>query len=277
MIWRFRNASVAGWRAPWLCGVLLLGMLLGGCRDAKKASGTALFVTIDFPPTLFIDQLVVSGSVDGTGIGPYVLPEQPERLLSNGETFRILVPSAANSVPAEVTVEGLRESSRVALGTGSVETRKGYEVELTVRLEPASPPDTTFCVDCPTGCCMNGYCAVSTFQTCGTGGISCTACNPATADACSPDGFCACGSAPACNPVNADRCDKGRCRCGNRDACGPGLECVSGQCVCSPASCSGCCDGNTCVAGNQRDRCGTNGATCKNCVFQQCKAGGVCG
>jgi hypothetical protein len=271
------NARMNGWRLPGLWGVVLLGLLLGACRDASKASGTALFVTLDFPTTLFIDQLVVSGTVGENGIGPYVLPEQPERLLSNGETFRILLPSALDETPAEVTVEGLHEGTRVALGSGSVTTRKGREVELTVRMEPAAPVDPNFCVNCPTGCCMNGYCTVSTFQTCGTGGISCTTCNPATADACAQDGFCACGTSPACDPIASDRCDKGRCRCGTKEACPSGLQCVGGQCQCTTSSCSGCCDGNTCVPGNQRERCGTGGQGCRNCVFQQCKPGGVCG
>ncbi|SEM33617.1 hypothetical protein SAMN05444354_11536 [Stigmatella aurantiaca] len=274
---RLLKARGNGGRAHRLWSVVLLGLLLGACRDASKASGTALFVTIDFPTTLFIDQLVVSGSVGESGIGPYVLPGQPERLLTNGETFRILLPPVENETPAEVNVEGLHEGARVALGTGSVQIRKGYEVELTVRMESAPPVDPTFCVDCPSGCCMNGYCTRSTFQTCGTGGISCTSCNPATANACSEDGFCACGSAPACDPIASDRCDKGKCRCGGKDACPSGLQCVGGQCQCTPESCSGCCDGNTCVPGNQREKCGSGGQGCRSCGFFQCKAGGTCG
>jgi hypothetical protein len=277
MSWRDRNARGSGWRAQRLWSTLWLLLLAGACRDADKASGTALYVTIDFPTTLFIDQLVVSGSVGESSIGPYALPEQPQRLLSNGETFRLLLPSAVDKTPAELAVEGLREGGRVALGTGSVQTRKGYEVELTVRLEAAPPVDPNFCVDCPSGCCMNGHCTRSTFQTCGTGGISCTSCNPSTADACAQGGFCACGSSPACDPIASDRCDKGRCRCGTKEACAQGLQCVGGQCQCTPSSCSGCCDGNTCVPGNQRDRCGTGGQGCRNCFVQQCMAGGVCG
>ena len=51
--WVFLRALAAG-----------SGLLFAACRDSV---GTALYVTIDFPPTLMMDQLLVSGTVAGSG------------------------------------------------------------------------------------------------------------------------------------------------------------------------------------------------------------------
>lgn len=261
-------------RLPHLYKLLLLGWLLGACRDATTE--TALYVTIEFSSTLFMDQLVITGRVGDAPLEPHVLPEQPERLLTSGETFRLLLPSAEDGARAELTIEGLKEGKKVALGAGATELREGDEVDVTVRLEPV--PDGEFCLNCATGCCMNGFCTTPTFQTCGTGGIACQACDPDTTDLCSADGVCRCGTGPACEPLGTDRCENGQCKCGTGGPCAPGQECVSGRCVCTPSSCAeGCCTGfNTCAPGNQTDRCGTGGTTCVRCN-RRCEAGGVCG
>ncbi len=49
--------------------------------------------------------------------------------------------------------------------------------------------------------------------------------------------------------------------------------------TCNPASCSGCCEGNTCRPGNQNELCGALGGNCLSCTAtsQICGAGGVCG
>ncbi|MDY7225936.1 hypothetical protein [Hyalangium rubrum] len=281
-------------RAGALCGLWLLGLglLLGACRDPAKASGTALFVTIDFPPTLLMDQIRISATVEDSNIGPHLLPEEPERLLANGDSFRLLLPSVADQSQAEVRIEGLANGTPVALGTEQAQVREGYEVEVPVRLEPWSPdggepdggtPDggtdggTPVCANCPNGCCMGGSCTTSTFNTCGTGGVACVMCDTDTANACNTSGACVCGQNPACDPVRADRCANGQCRCGGNAMCDPGQQCVGGQCRCSPSSCDGCCVNNLCAPGNWRTLCGKGGSVCKSCNKNQtCSADGTC-
>jgi hypothetical protein len=271
---RKRKASSAARWARSLCGIALLGwaVLAGACRDPV---GTALYATIDFPPSLMMDQLLVSGLVAGSGIGPHYLPEKPERLLANGETFRVLLPSAPDKSEAELKVEGLREGTRVARGTVQVQILEGMEVDVTVRLEPAPPADGEFCPDCPDGCCMSGVCTTSTFNTCGTGGIACRTCEPRTADSCASAGYCACGRGPSCDPRTTDRCAFGVCRCGINPPCGFGQECVSGRCECTPSSCGGCCISGTCAPGNTKDQCGKGGGACVKCS-NACSASGTC-
>jgi hypothetical protein len=268
-----RASAVVGW-ARLLCGIWLLGLgvLSGACRDSV---GTALYVTIEFPPTVLMDQIRVSGTVAGNGIGPHVLPEQPDRLLANGETFRVLLPSAPDMAQAELQVEGLSQGERVAFGTGQVQVHEGMEVDVTVRLEPA-PSD--FCPNCPDGCCMSGICTTSTFNTCGTGGVLCKTCDRDTTDTCSSEGACTCGQGPPCDPRSANRCAGGACRCGSNPPCGAGLVCESGQCVCNASSCSGCCSSSTvCEPGTTRDRCGKGGAVCRRCSQSQtCGSDGTC-
>lgn len=269
------HVSAGAQRGRWLCGLLLLGwaVLAGACRESV---GTALYVTIDFDPSLMMDQLLVSGTVAGSGVGPQVLPETPERLLANGDTFRVLLPSAPNEAEAELKVEGLREGKRVALGTSKVQVLKDMEVDVTVRLEPAAPDDGEFCANCPDGCCVSGVCTTSTFNTCGTGGIACQKCDPNTASSCSSKGFCACGQGAACDPRTTDRCLNGFCRCGLNAPCGFGQECVSGRCQCTPNSCAGCCNAGVCEPGNTKDRCGKGGGMCVKCPSTCSPTTGTC-
>ena len=233
------GASTAARRATVLGGLLLLwlGVLTGACRESL---GTALFVTVDFPSALTMDQLRVSGTVADSGIGPHLVPEQPGRPLTSGDTFRVLVPGAPDKAEAELSVEGLREGSRVAFGTQQVQIEEGSDVDVTVLLERLIPPDGGtpdagipdggFCPNCASGCCMAGYCATSTFNTCGTGGIACVMCTPQTADSCVAAGYCSCGRGPACNPTTSDRCQLGLCRCGTSGSCTGTQQCVSGKC-----------------------------------------------
>jgi len=265
-----------GWRL-----VLVGAVLLGACRDPAKVSGTALYVTTEFAPTLLITQLRVWGEVDGQPrFGPEVLPQDARRLLTSGETLRVLLGDVPNGVRAEVSIEGLRDNTVVARGTSGADIRDGYEVEVSLRLEPTEPPGGnpgTFCLGCE-GCCIQGQCTPSTFNTCGTGGIACVACDPNLATGCDGRGVCVCGIAPSCSPRTSDRCFLGQCRCGNSQACGPGQQCVSGQCVCSPESCAGCCMGNTCVEGTTQEQCGKGGGVCQKCDKNtRCTAEAICG
>ncbi|HEX8706255.1 MAG TPA: hypothetical protein VF815_45895 [Myxococcaceae bacterium] len=290
------QAGILRWL--WLLG---LGLLLGSCRKEE----TSLIVSIEFPPTLLMDQLLVAVTVGEENIGPHLLPDQPGRLLTNGDDFRVELPSAKGGEQASLRLEGLREGGSVALGTTTATVRLNQEVEITVELVPTSPPtnntdggtdggtggtdggtggtdggtggnpDAGFCPNCPDGCCVRGVCTTRTFNTCGTGGVACTACSSNTASTCSNEGFCACGPGPACDARLADRCLMGQCRCGNNNQCGFGQQCVQGTCVCNADSCSGCCSNNTCHPGTVKDRCGVNGDNCRKCD-RACLNGGSC-
>ena len=266
--------------------LVLLGAVvwLGACRDPAKVSGTALYVTTQFDPTLLLTQVRVWGEVAGEPVfGPQVLPERQERVLNSGETLRVLLGSVPNGVTVRVSVEGLRDGTVVARGEGSGDVRDGYEVDVPVRLESTSSPpdggpgggDGSFCVGCE-GCCMQGQCTAPSFNTCGSGGIACSACDPALASACDKRGVCTCGVSPACSADVADRCWLGSCRCGNNKACETGQRCVEGTCRCTPESCpGGCCAGNVCEPGTAPDKCGVGGAACMKCKMR-CNANGTC-
>lgn len=262
------TATRWGWKLVLVCAVLL-----GACREEGTASGTALYVTTQFEPTLLLTQVRVWGTVDeGAPFGPHVLPEQPARLLSSGETLRVLLGDVPNGVRARVYVEGLRDGSAVARGESTVQIRDGYEVDVSLRLEPTNPD--TFCIGC-TGCCQDGTCIGATLETCGAGGNACVVCDPVRTDTCDARGLCVCGANPACTGLNVDRCENGQCKCGNNGPCAQGQECVDGTCRCTPDSCAGCCSGNICEPGNTRDKCGKDGALCKKCD-KSCNADRVC-
>lgn len=291
MTWRDREAARAAGRLRWLVGMLVLGWvgMLGACRDPSTASGTALYVTAEFDSTLLLTQLEVAGSVQGgVPVGPTRLPELPDRFLRSGETFRVLLPSAEEGTRAELRVRGLRDGLQVASGTGSVQVRAGHEVDVTVRLLPPSPgpdggppdggggPDGGFCPDCPDGCCLSGFCTTPGFNTCGTGGVACARCDIGTADTCLAQGVCGCGTGPACTWPQVDRCGaQGQCQCGTGAACGAGQRCVGGQCRCSPESCDGCCEGNLCRQGADKQACGRDGQACRRCS-KRCNSDGTC-
>jgi hypothetical protein len=274
-------------RCLWLLG---LGLLLSSCRKQE----TSFFVIIEFPPTLLMDQLLIAITVGDDNIGPHLLPDQPGRLLTNGDDFRVELPMARDGEQAFLRLEGLREGGSVALGSATATVRFQEEVDVTVRLEPTSPPthntdggiggkdggtgdipDAGFCPNCPDGCCMGGVCTTRTFNTCGSGGVACTTCSSSTANSCAAEGYCACGPGPACDPLLADRCVSGQCRCGGGSQCGFGQQCVQGTCVCNSSSCGGCCSNNVCYPGTARDRCGASGAICRKCD-QACLNGGAC-
>jgi hypothetical protein len=261
------TAARRGWKLVLVCAVLL-----GACRTPDTASGTALYVTTEFDPTLLLTQVRVWGTVEGQPFGPHVLPEQPTRLLSSGETLRVLLEDAANGAQAKVYMEGLRDSGVVARGEGSAQIRDGYEVAVTLRLEP--PTSDTFCLGCA-GCCKDGVCTDASQESCGTGGNACVTCDPRRTDTCDGRGVCVCGSNPACSELTVDRCMGGQCKCGSSGPCGQGQECVDGTCRCTTNSCAGCCSGNTCEPGNTKDKCGKGGEVCRKCN-KNCNADRAC-
>ncbi|WP_244224547.1 hypothetical protein [Corallococcus sicarius] len=267
--------------------LLAMGLLtlvaMASCRDPATAAGTALFVTTEFEPALNLTQLRVSGSVaGGMDVPTTTLPENAERALQSGESFRVLLNDAANGAQATVRVEGLRDGTVLATGEATASVRDGYEVEVTVQLSSSPKPDGgtpdggsgTFCLDCKDGCCREGVCTSRTARTCGVGGVACSDCTEAKADTCTAQGTCACGNSPACG-ANASACFGGRCICGSGGACSPGLACVGGQCVCDPSTCAGCCLNNTCFIGTEKNECGKRGQACKKCD-RRCNPDGSC-
>lgn len=290
-----REEARRGWRhvrpTRVALGLAWLALLLaaGACQDAATAAGTAFYVTADFDPGLGLTQLKVSGEVDGTPVvGPSLLPENPGRALASGETFRVLLPDAAEGTQVTLELEGLSGEALVARGEAVAEVREGYEVDVQVRLEPwSAPPDSgtpdagtpdggTSCTDCADGCCRNGFCVGRTFLTCGVGGVECVACDGVRADNCSAQGVCACGGGPVCTGNSVDRCVGGQCLCGSGPACGAGQVCMDGQCRCTPGSCpDGCCDGNVCRPGTEQAACGKGGGACEACR-KECKADQTC-
>jgi len=264
------TATRGGWKLVLVCAVLLLG----ACRDSGTASGTALYVTTEFDPTLLLTQVRVWGAVqEGAPFGPHVLPEQPARLLSSGETLRVVLGDGVTSgMQAKVYVEGLRDGGVVAQGQGTVQLRDGYEVDVTLRLEPSNPD--TFCLGCA-GCCKDGVCTTASLESCGAGGNTCAVCDSQRSDTCDARGVCVCGSNPACSDQTVDRCVGGQCKCGSTGPCAQGQECVDGTCRCTANSCAGCCLNNVCEPGNLKDKCGKGGESCRKCN-RSCNADRTC-
>ncbi|WP_240359606.1 hypothetical protein [Pyxidicoccus trucidator] len=275
-------------------------MATSACQDAATAAGTALYVTTEFDPLLQLTQLQVSGQVEGGGELPgALLPENPGRILQSGETFRVLLPEAPDGARVTLRLQGRSGAALAAEGTAETQVRAGYEVDVRVALVPwsevpdsgtpdggdAGTPDGgdsgtpdagSFCMNCPDGCCRDGFCVPRTFQSCGVGGVGCTVCDGVRANACSALGTCTCGGNPACGGINVDRCDKGQCKCGGSSPCGPGQACVDGRCRCTPGSCpNGCCSGDTCEPGNEESKCGTGGEACEKCR-RECTAERTC-
>lgn len=51
----------------------------------------------------------------------------------------------------------------------------------------------------------------------------------------------------------------------------------AGPYVCSPTTCTGCCQGNTCLGGNFNDACGYSGRECRVCPgWTACQSPGAC-
>jgi len=310
---------------------VLAVLATSGCQDAAKEVGTALYVTAEFDSQLQLTQFQVAGQVeDGGDIPSTLLPENPGRILQSGETFRVLLPEAPDSARVTLRLKGLSGVSLAAEGTAEAQVRAGYEVDVRVELVPWSevpdgvgtdagtdsgtPDAGNSCGNCRDGCCRDGSCVPRTFQSCGVGGVDCTACNANRANACSALGTCTCGVNSACSGPNVDRCDNGQCKCGTSGPCGagqacvngqckcgsngpcgegqacvngqckcgssgpcrPDQECVNGQCSCTSSSCpNGCCAGDTCEPGTEKSKCGKNGDACQQCS-RSCNPGRVC-
>lgn len=143
------------------------------------------------------------------------------------------------------------------------------------------------------GCCdATGVCTEGIDSTsCGRGGESCNDCTGSSrvcAPRDQPNGR-TCIDPPPCGPANCAGCCIGNvCTMGAQDtACGRnGVQCTNcaganqtcgaagtctGAVTCGPANCRGCCDGNTCVGGNDPAACGANGVACR-----ACGVGGTC-
>jgi len=104
-----------------------------------------------------------------------------------------------------------------------------------------------------------------------------------------------CGGCPAglkCGAKGPNLCGTSACvpsctgkACGASDGCGTicatgtcniGQRCSAGSCVCDSSSCSGCCNGTTCLGGNATSACGVGGTACVPCTGTQTCTGGQC-
>ena len=106
-------------------------------------------------------------------------------------------------------------------------------------------------------------------------------------DECIPKGTVCCSTQKACKDTKLDKlncgkcgskcpggtsdgCSASKCVCGTGPACGSGQVCQNGKCIaatCGPTNCTGCCDGNSCLASSSMtlSKCGKGGAACKSC------------
>jgi hypothetical protein len=155
-----------------------------------------------------------------------------------------------------------------------------------VRPQPGCDPSNC------TGCCQTDATCADGSQNaaCGQAGVQCSSCAGCTAAA---GGGGNCGIQPDCNGCATS--PRGSCADGvSHDACGihgePCHACSADQqCVpsstsggtcqdagaCNPQTCPGCCEGATCLYGNQNAACGAGGSVCSNCMpaGQTCRSG----
>jgi hypothetical protein len=92
---------------------------------------------------------------------------------------------------------------------------------------------------CP-GCCLAGSCVPgNTKEACGSGGLACVICE-------------------------------------GKDTCAQG-QCLPFGDKCNPTNCMGCCQADSCVAGDQKESCGKGGLPCEACASSQKCEKGSCG
>ena len=171
-------------------------------------------------------------------------------------------------------------------------TNLGKSCDQTTRLCTAPPPS---CGpgNC-SGCCHNNQCLSGASDgACGQGGVPCQDCG-ASGKVCDAGSGTCTSPQPSCGPGSCAGCCQGtQCLSGGSDgACGLGgipcqdcaasggtCESWSGQCTappsCGPGSCSGCCDGATCMPGSSKSACGWGGAPCDSCSqpYETCSLG----
>ena len=261
-----------------LAAAVLGAWLIGSCKDAGRAAGTAIYVSVTFgSPELQVTQLRFSARTDHALFEPVVRPANDTGVvLRSGQTLRILIPDSLAGENVAVGAEGLYQGRVVSQDQSTVRVRKDYEVEIDLLLPSTSTqPSCGPCVGCCSGVtCVTAY----TIANCGND-LICAACDPASADNCS-SGDCRCGANPACSPATgSDRCVLGQCRCGAGDPCRPGQFCNDGQCQCTDTSCpNGCCANNVCVPTSSGSAavCGTASKQCEGCNAGQSCTGGAC-
>ncbi len=264
-------------RALVLAAAVLGAWMTSSCKDAAKASGTSVYVSVNFTSDLVLTQIRFSAKTDHALFDPVLRPpDDSGSALPTGQTLRILMPDSLAGQTVTVAAEGLYQGRVVNQDQSDVRIKKDYEVEISLTLPNASPqPSCGPCV----GCCSGVTCVTSySLMSCGND-LICTACSPTVADNCST-GDCRCGERPACSAsLGSDRCVLGQCHCGTGDPCQPGQVCSNGECQCTATSCpNGCCANNLCVprsAGGD-SVCGTASKACEACAPGQTCTGGAC-
>jgi len=140
------------------------------------------------------------------------------------------------------------------------------------------------------GCCEGNECfAGSDPNECGKGGETCLHCesnnlacvgNACVTPACGPGSCSGCCFGEQCvSGTDQSACGDDGQVCGNCLAtggtCAPqsgGGGVCQGQTACNPGNCQGCCQGTSCLTGNDPQACGIGGTVCTNCA----QTGGQC-
>jgi hypothetical protein len=260
--------------------MLMLGAT--ACTDPLTLNSTALFVTAEYDAGLPITQLFFAGRLPAGSdlFTPAYRPEDAGNVLPSPQSVVVLLQSGFGGDVVTVDIAGYSATGdTVALGSATATIKEGYQVSITV---PLAPPEVI--VPLPDGGSGSG-----------DGGMMSSDCS--CADSCcihfgaslgqcvkgfSPDlakYFCGASGTTClgCDPLTADQCTNGKgCTCGTGSACVDGLTCYEGHCVCSPLSCPGCCTAaGACVAGTDKDACGTGGLQCDVCSSAG-QGGGTC-
>lgn len=236
-----------------LFGGLLL--LVAGCRETLPT----LLVHIEDSAGLAPTQLRITVESARLATVAVTRPEVAGAPLVTGQTLRLLLPDAAVDEELRIKVDALVAGERVGGAEGAARVRGGTETRVTVALAPDPGCEGPGCgcdaASCLQGCCQDGRCVqITTLDSCGTGGATCTACNAST----------------------SDRCTGGGCGCGESGPCADGSTCVDGGCQEESTGCRKL-DPNKCrtppsPCHRSRGACQGDGT----CVYEPLEAGASC-
>lgn len=110
--------------------------------------------------------------------------------------------------------------------------------------------------------CGNGVCVVGAGETCSTCAADCGACAACGDGSCRGGETCSscasdCGACAGCGDAVCNAATETCTTCAG--------DCGSCTTTCTPATCAGCCDGDSCVTGASPGACGSGGSACMVC------------
>ena len=254
---------------PGLLAAMLAATLLAGCRDVRRANGTALFLRLELSALARVDQVRIAGTSAGAVVfEPLTRPEplESDGGLSGTQSLRLLLEDTLGGQDVVLHAEALAAGVVVStVDTEPIPVRRGYEVDVDIafgapRLPDGGEPtmDGGFACGPSTcaGCCQGNVCYVNSTAHCGGVGAAC---------------------AP-CDGMTSNTCNAGVCQCGADNTCGAGSICSGGACVCDSSTCGGCCAAGHCFAGSADSACGAGGQACVVCTVSKsvCASNGKC-